>query len=721
MEWFKTARLPDQPVVWKRVFQPSHTLWGCGGEAVFQEKADALEVLFLNNPGFLRGGLQVVNEYMEWCDEHRKGDYKLTNANKVKLYLEHRTNRAQERWHQDKNMGTVKNNTPEECAVNSFRSAICHLDALAAWQGFGGRLLEQETIKVMRDRLMRAQNKARAQPRDYAASSRFLTKRLTQEDMEAITECWWDGRAAQQIANTPYGIERAQMRGLLFHCLQKSVGRRGADLRNIRNAMLFVHELPGTKPVRTCHVIGASLRHVKECSDNVEHLVGWVRCKDRLACPLGALACYFVWLIDIACVPLMEEIRRDLYRSQTETEMPWWKRMLFVTESVSDVNETPMAYSTHYRAIQAGYNTNGIAGMTAATHAYRSTLACDTLESGASFLDVGVYQGWYHDTAADTYLRGCFKSSMLLKACGWEDGRDSFECWWEGQETDIPGSLKARVFPGLDALLNEATERYKETRRDRSAVEFLKVLRLLRRIYIEDAVLKKNMYPSFPCYAKHVLFRESDWPQYCDQEQRRTCQREQDSRRDPQQEYICEVVKSSVEHAMKSVLADVLKDVKLNESSSNKRSSRPARQKPLPPPSNQPIELPCNPNDIPDIPEPSCLYTCYQTWQQQRAYFYATPQPPWKARFGERAAAMKLRYSRMRPFVMYLDRCGAEARKVIDALEAFRKERKVSAGVFIKQCFYHLEHPLKDTCKNPPPIKPAELKDVMERCGLLIY
>jgi hypothetical protein len=702
------------PPHWPRVFHPRHTAWGSHHE-VWVDKVESFQVLFLNNPHFLRSGLSVVREYEAWCDTHAEGGYLLDHATKAKTFLEARVAAAQQRWIDDVQAGVAKPNTPEECAMNSFRTAICHLNALANWQGCPLDLLSEEPILVLRERLVRAQNTARAAPRDYAASSRFLTKRLTHDEMEAITHCWWDGTAAERAASTQVGRERAQVRGLLFHCLQKAIGRRGGDIRNIRNAMLFFHRLPKTRPCTSCPVIGASLRHVKEYSENVEHLLGWARSQDRLACPIGALACHFVWMNDIVGIPILEEIRRDLRCSGKEK--PWWRRMLFVTDTHDDQNENPMSYATHYKAIHAGFGAIGAVGKTAATHIYRSTLACDTLESGASFLDVGVFQGWYHDNAADAYLRGAFKADSMLRACGWEDGQDSFECWWEGCDADIPDGLRFNVLPGLDELFEEATSQYEATLRDRSAVEFLKVLLFLRRVFIEDAVFKRQQYPKFPAYQRHVLFSMAEWPEYCVGEMQRIMDREERAFavQNQEQAQLSEMIKTTVESTMRGVLTHVLQDIGVPKGASFARRHVKTDDAV---PSNAPIELPKATEELPEIPEPSCLYTCYQVWQQQRAYFYSTPQPPWKKRFGDRAATMKLRYSRMRPYLTYLDRCGASARRAIDALDAFRCERKVAASVFIKQCFYHMEHGLKEDCKKPPPILPAELRSRMERDNL---
>ena len=37
----------------------------------------------------------------------------------------------------------------------------------------------------------------------------------------------------------------------------------------------------------------------------METLVGWMRFKDRMKCPVGALACYVVYAIDILGIKLL--------------------------------------------------------------------------------------------------------------------------------------------------------------------------------------------------------------------------------------------------------------------------------------------------------------------------------------------------------------------------------------------------------------------------------
>lgn len=83
--------------------------------------------------------------------------------------------------------------------------------------------------------------------------------------------------------------------------------RRGQDIRSTKMAQLQLGVLPAVGPEK-CYVVGASLREVKERINNMETLVGWMRFRDREQCPVGALACYLVYLIDMQGVPILKQM-----------------------------------------------------------------------------------------------------------------------------------------------------------------------------------------------------------------------------------------------------------------------------------------------------------------------------------------------------------------------------------------------------------------------------
>ena len=677
--------------VWAAFFVPAQTCWD-GDIAAYPSKAEALDVLFINHRSFSAGGIGIAREYMQWCDAVHAGDYRISSAGKAKAFLESRVQGSRERWLQED--GRKRQTLVQECAVNSFRVAVTHLDALARWQGYIYPLLKTEEVEILQQSLLRDQAQARAETRDYAATSRFLTKRLTPTDRANIVTAWWTGEAVAgpRGARTASGREWAQVRGLLLCTLQRSLGRRGADLRNIRLAMLFTHELPNTRPISPCPVVGASLRHVKECHENIEHLLGWARARDRWECPLGALALYLVYMNDIAGCNIIDTIRESLANSRSAD---WHDIMLFQGKD-TPANQ-PISYWTHNQACHAGMDAAGVANKTAVTHLDRNTVGCELIERGVGVEDAGMYQGWYHNTAADVYLRGAFKTEPMLIAHGWDGGREGFECWWEGgaAATPIPDSISDTVFPGLDELYDELM---RGTLEDKSAIEFLKCMRLLRRIYISDAIVKQTRYPEFPAYLRHPLFDRpppalhTTWLEYKATEAARVAAAPDDAKA-AKSAWVVEAVREAFQMQPGKKITD--------ESNESPDLTPPAREE-----------------RIPDIREPDDLYTSYSEWTNRcRDYFQRVTRPPWDKQYGKLAKACKVRYCHVRPYYEYLDSIEpARVRSVIDKLDAIRTRYGVAPATFIKYCFYSLKH---GACASKPPaIKPDVLRSDMEVVGL---
>jgi hypothetical protein len=121
-----------------------------------------------------------------------------------------------------------------------------------------------------------------------------------------------------------------------------------------------------------------------------------------------------------------------------------------------------------------------------------------------------MFQGWWHTTATDVYTRSAVKTGPLLASCGWAD-TDKYMCWWEPEQESerdtIPASLLDMVLPGLDNVAALAAERYNTYGLDFSAVRVTQTLQYLRRVFLEDAVYKRPLYPDFPAY-RHEVFMD---------------------------------------------------------------------------------------------------------------------------------------------------------------------------------------------------------------------
>ena len=673
--------------VWEALFVPAQTCWASEVD-VYGAKTDALDVLFIGHKTFPSVGISIMREYITWALAIHEEDFKISSPRKAKAFLEARVNGSKARFKERRGGGEGGEGSSssggtllEECAVYSFRVAVTHLDAVARWQGYIYPLLKMEEVRVLQESLLKAQAKARASVRDYAATSRFITKRLTIEDKTAIVTGWWTGEAADIAAKTASGREWAQVRGLLICNLQRSLGRRGADLRSIRLAMLFPHTLPlsAESPVQTCAVIGASLRHVKECHENIEHLLGWARTRDRWECPLGALAAYLVYVNDIAGSNIIHAVLSGL----------WHDIMLIQSKDMP--TDRPICYTTHNLICHAGMDSAGVVNKSAVTHLERNTVGCELIEKGVGINDTGLYQGWYHDTGADIYLRGAFKTDPMLIAHGWDGGRTGYECWWE-EALDIPQILLDVVFPGLDEALDEVTS---SNTKDMSAIQFLKSLQFLRRVYITDAILKQEAYPQFPAYKRHPLFDRpppslhTAWAEYKALETSRIAAAPTIARTS-RQTWIIDAIK------------ETLGDVQVQKQAQLQVDMTP----------------PAKEERIPDIKEPDDLYLFYGDWTSNcRDYFKNHPRPGWDKQFGNNARAHKVRFCHIKPYVSYLDSIDPiKVRGVIDKLDGIRKEHGVTPSSFIKYCFYALSHGV--CASKPPPILPDALRAQMIAIGL---
>lgn len=679
---------------------PSQTAWENKFD-IYKTKLEALDVLFVGHRTFPTVGMSIMREYVIWC--RRLGtstidDFRLSSAIKAKQFMEVRIAASKERWLTDTKK---RNSLIQECAVYSFRVAITHLDALARWQGYASLpLLQSEEICVLQNSLLKEQAVARAETRDYAASSRFLTKRLTLEDRQNIVISWWNGEAAF-TAKTASGREWAQVRGLMICCLQRCLGRRGADLRSIRMSMLFTHTLPNTSPVAFCPVIGASLRHVKESHENVEHLLGWARARDRLECPLSAMALYLVYMNDIAGDNIIE-ILRECVRTKSTS----WHAMMLI-QGKDTPSDQVISYTTHNQVCHAGMDAAGISDKTAVTHLDRNTVGCELIERGVSVNDAGLYQGWYHNVAADCYLRGAFKTEPMLIAHGWDGGRSGFECWWESEsERDsIPKELSNMVFPGLEGLVDDL-QFYGTHAQDKSIIQFVNCLLFLQRTYILDAVVHQDTYPKFPAYVRHPLFDhpasfvQTAWLRFKTQELERLQEAPKKYKAD-KDAWVVNAVKDAFGHLGLATAAETAHAARVSKVDIDEMLAPPVTEK-----------------KIPNIKEPDDLYTFYADWIKRcRSYFQTTSRPPWDKQYGSLARAHKVRYCHIRPYVEYLDTIDNDkVRGVIDILDEIRRENRVTSANFIKYCFYALYHGV--CASKPPDIMPNILRDAMVSRGL---
>ena len=685
---------------------------------------------------FMSNGYPILQQYATWCDAEGLS-YAMDSAAKAKRFLEIRLDASRRSWSARTEAGHKgRANSAAESAFNAYRQSVCHLTALSQWQGYGFDMVYTEEVQTLRLTLMADVKRSKSRVQDSAATSSLLTKRLDPDEWRSIIEGLWAGRM-QQTFKTAAGQERAQMRALLMTSLNQAAGRRGGDLRNLDLRMFLWHALPDVRPV-SAWAIGASLRAVKE--DNLledrEHLLGWMRSKDRPACPVGILAAYLVWMHDVGGTggnnaPFLRVMKGDLVRPLTKTAPnatpEWWSLSLIGGRNAN----AAISGSTHTKLQHAAFDSGDVYGKKAITHIHRPTALGNLLEGGVVSTDAALYQGWVHGVWADTYAKASFKTIPMLKANGWDPRMDAFECWWEGQDDDIPAELKAAVFPGLDEVADIALTRRAH---DRSAVEFTKVLKVLRRVFIEDSIVHQPRWPAFPAYDRHAIWTTpalyNVWQAYADAERGRILQRQREWQMRTQDPGIAAALIEQLKaaHTTQKELALALTAVAGPSTLAGPTSTQQAHP-----------TLQGQVRDPPELQDPHArdLALTYARWADApvvggvtlysvrdayAAYLVEHKRIAWSKIFPKaKANAAKVRYYKMTPFLHYIDDTDAKDRhNTLTALQTIMEDAKIDGPNFIKQCFYTLCHPADagDKAKKPPPISPQALAANMRLLGL---
>jgi len=700
-----------------RVFEREGILackWYEGMDCVtLQNKKEALTAKFYGSSvsgrtSFMATGYSVLAHYATWCDETGTG-LALDTAAKAKAFLESRIQSARELWHartQKKHKG--RSGSAAESALNAYRQSVCHLSALSQWQGYGLDFVTTEELHTLRLGLVAEIKRSKVRVHDSASTSALLTKRLDPEEWSAMLTGLWRGDVDKHY-KTANGRARAAMRSLLGCVLNQCAGRRGGDLRGLDLRMFLWHALPDVKPM-PCYAIGASLRMVKEDNtwEDKEHLIGWLRARDRKSCPVGVLAGYLVWYNEH--IRFIDTMRQDLVRPRAYedgNQPKWWYISLM----------GGISSSTHTKLTHAAFDSGDVHGKRAVTHIHRPTALGGMLEGGIVSTDAALYQGWVHGVWADTYAKAAFKTLPMLKAHGWDGNINSWECWWEGREDDIPRALLERVFPGLDEVVRLAEARWAQFHDDRSAVEFARVLRVLRRVFLEDSIVHWREYPEWPGYAEHVIWQIPElralWLSYARDETARVCQREREwkwRQHDPALANhvleLTDMMKGMMAGAGAGAGASACASGSVFNADSNNQSC----------PSNQ-VQI----HSLPELKEPHAtdLTITYKRWSEPSgpgmlsvrdayaAYLAEHKRITWAKIFDKsHANAAKVRYYRMLPFLKYVDEHGE---RTLLKLQRVMDERKVDAPKFIKNCFYAMV-----TGSNiESPIKPEELRELL--------
>jgi len=695
-------------------------------------KRDTLNhIIYSNSRGMqtshILSGFSIFAQYVHWCDASQESNYALNHPRKAKLFLEHRLADSEKTWEErtEKRMKNISDNLAKTL-YNSYKIAIPHLNLLIEWQGYYFDLHACEEIEAIRRKLLHMFKTAKVSKCDSAATSALHVKRLHDAELHTMIENMWLGKGIADTYKTPKGAEQAHMKALLAALLNNSMGRRGGDVRNIDLRTLFLYHLKPVGPC-PCYVVGISLRDVKE--DDIlydkEHLFGLIRNRIRTHCAVSALAAYLVWLNDLSGeINLLHSIREDLEAAMACHPKPhppsWYKLPLIQGRS----KIAPMSSSHHRTLTRVGFAAGDIESKTAVTHIFRPTVLGKLLESGVSSTDAALYQGWVHGVWADTYAKGSFKTKPMLRANEWEPKLTKFFCWWEGMDADIPTELKSLVFPGLDDLYELANRAFTKYQIDKSALEFVRVLQYLRKVFLEDSLNHVSKYPEFPAY-RHPAIQSPLWLAYKCAEESRIQLRETQWKVQQENPAVVSFIEDQTQknNAFQQSLVELI--TKNIGSAAQIRPSASVKNRDRHPDATESHE-PHKQYMVPDA-HPQSLLITYRCWDESpiKAYLAEHGKIEWSKLFpADKIEAMKGRYHKLKPFWNYVDETCAALEVTPDTicnkLDAIREKYEVEPSVFLKQCFYYLFHPCRPDAKKPPPIPTRTLIEEMQAQGLPI-
>jgi hypothetical protein len=692
---------------------------------VVAERSEVLRIHIIEDKMFVNYAKFII-DWEKWCNEEKEGDLALRSAAKLVEFLNYRLPKLKDQSAKTKHI-YVKNGRP-------------WFDRLMVYQGYAeelGKLAKEPLLNTLVKGLKIELRKERKNPKDVIAKARNKTKRYNKGEKERMAKAAWDGQSTAKTGKHASRKEAVDMRRFAMMPLNAAIARRGFEVRNMRENWMFkMDEMEYVRPAK-CIPLGMSLQVVKEGStdDFKELLVGVVRSKNRSACPVGAMALYKVWGMDVAQEDAtLEQMKLDLQALkewhqngciEDPPEPKWWARHLFHANDATSA----MTYRAHEQDVIHIHRAADVTGKTAKTHMHRNDTSCMLLEMGETMGNVAAFGNWSDKNGPSTlqqfYREGTIVLSSVVKASGWRN-LDQFECWWEGEESDIPPVLLRNVFPSLDETAKLAEEVYELTRMDLSAVEYCRMLKYLRKVFIEDAVEHLSINREFPAY-RHPIFKTPEWEIYAAREVERVKAREQYWR-------LNNPMALMVRDAVQAAMADMPGFQRLIEASVAKAVRTQLQEAGLIPrdPTPEPPEVAneaegAEPllleSNLPPTFLMDTLEVSYSLWQSRiRPFLDAQTKRPWKEWFGD-DTAQKNKYLRGELFFRWLDTTleSKDTVKIVvmESVEEIMSGYHMTLSTFITRAFYFLVNPpITMDQQRPPKVAPGALAATFQNYGL---
>jgi hypothetical protein len=275
---------------------------------------------------------------------------------------------------------------------------------------------------------------------------------------------------------------------------------RGENRRKMELADLSLLDYPPSEGPTTCGCLVSLLQDGKLNKTARKEFMGALRHKDPLFCAQGALAQLFFWRWHITGeAPPSFRQRKDWYR---------------VKVLVGRDREQELSYPTQ---LQETWRIFGAAGLVSSkkTHLPRRVGAQDAETHGSSLAQISQAGRWNQSVLCQAYLTHLPRQFMRVVAGFSASAGDYFLA---RAAHDPPVMLQRQLWPWIE----EWEPRFEARARrlswaqggldedDLAADGFLKLMRRLRIVLLQDLAVLQPRYPSLPFYA-HAPFTGPDW------------------------------------------------------------------------------------------------------------------------------------------------------------------------------------------------------------------
>lgn len=677
-------------------------------------QADAVDLLLVQTKSYCNDGPKDLIVWIAYCNERYCGNYAVDDLMKVREFIPYRVEASvKQRKNSFKNL-------EEETMSRAARDVPSRIGHLAEIQEYFdmGEITGSKMIKTMVGRYRENTKEAKGQPRDYAGASKAITKRLTYEQELMVQDALWSNAK-----------DYPSMRAHFLYFFNHRCGYRGHELRDIPLGAIFKQDIREVVKPMPFSYINVSVHHVKNCHNDREHSIFAARAPHPRECGLGAFSAYLVYILDVEKIhPLFTTMKADLEKhikwaergkQGKKPDSAWWSyRMVFANDFTS-----PISYDTHAEGFRDAFKDAGITDKTAVTHILRHMNVKSLSEKGVPTEDIVRHMRWFNNntaSGADAYMATAVAVEPLLKASGWE-GKNEYFCWRESNEGDIPVELLAMVMPELDKLRELADEAYAASGIDLSAVEFLKVLRWARKMFLEDAILMAEERPEFPAY-RHRVFFHPKWSTWREEELQRTQARQDDlERRNRAMEDMISTICQD-QKAQKKALEETRQ---LILSKLEKAGAETVDMVVEADTATVNVHVNASFDIVPTIPDIRDIHHGWHEWDTTlRPFFKTHAKPAWLATFGESGAKVqKARMDKMQPLFLYMDMAMEEEKitsdQLIHKLKAANAhlvkltKEPISEGSFVKDWMRNL---IQQSVQKSQVL--GVLKEALEHVGL---